>query len=320
MTARSLTLLALPLLLAGCVVVADKSDGIDPVDSADSGSGDSGGADCQAAVAVSNGGAAIAGDYALRIEVSPFNGAADDLSNVGVLDASGAPLPRWVESASGGAGVLYATVTDLPAGDSTLTLDACGSSSLPNEASEVFAFSETFSGGLGSNTIGCERVVSDGSGGYTSDEACEYSYAEESGDGFLSADVFASCYADPYDGAAVAITGSAELVAGDYQLSAYVRTQGSLYDFCSGTGKLNVVGNLNGSEVLRDECLMTDCGECATPDWRAVAGDVVTASAGVQDVYLRLQAGDCSEGVLDLSELRLERVVDPAPVATQSAR
>ncbi|MCB9760774.1 MAG: hypothetical protein H6739_13110 [Alphaproteobacteria bacterium] len=320
---RTSLLVLFPLVLFGCTAkdVTDDSSASDDTSGSDdtSAADDTASAECTAPVTVSNSGSAIAGDYALTIDVSPFPGAADDLSNVKVLDGSGTELPRWIASASGGAGVIRAVVTDLPAGDTDLTLDACTSDAQPNAVEDVLPFLETFTGGLGPHTIECERVQSDGSGGWLNSEECEYNHAEEGGDGFLHTSLMASCYRDPYDGAAVALRGTAHLSAGDYRLSLDVRTQGELYDFCSGTGHLFVVGSVGGNQLFMDDCEMTGCGACALDDWRIIDSPLYTSTGGDEEVYVRLQAHDCALGELDLSEVSLERVVDPAPVATQGS-
>lgn len=306
-------------LLAACVIEEVKDDTDDSATSDTAGTDDTGSANCTAQVDVSNGGAAIAGEYILVFDVADVPGAADDLSNVRVLDNNGDERPRYIPSASGGAGEVHVSVLDLPAGDSVLTLDACGSDAQPNDARNLYPLYETFDSAVPSN-VACENI--EGS------ETCSFEHATDGGDGYLHGSLRSSCFTDPYNGSRVALRDSIDLDPGDWRAVAYARMEGELYDYCSGSGGVSVIADIGDVTGWSDPgrsilalCSSTNCETCEQPDWAVAEGTPVTiGESGSVAFGALLYAGDCSQGDIELSWVRVERVVDPAPTATQAAR
>jgi hypothetical protein len=285
------------------------------------GTGGSGG-DCVVAVDVDNPGDAIPGAYALSIDVSPFLGAADDLSNVRVFDSGGTELPRWVAHADAAAGKIWVAVSDLPAGASALSLDACDIAASPGSAGDVFAFHEDFGAGLGARSdIRCERVdeTGVGSGVYLDGEECTIEHETSAdGDGYLRAALRASCFADPYDGAAAVVSTRMDLDPGDYKLLLNARMSGEHYAYCPGVTAMAVWGGLDAAGwVVSESCSMSGCGTCGETDWRTMESAAYALLGGPVVVTTMLESGDCSQGEVDLTSVSVTRHVDPAPIATQ---
>ena len=245
-------------------------------------------------------------DFAVRIDTLPIEGVALDGSNLRVFDDVGTELDRFVEDIGGLA--VWVRFAQLPVGATSLTLDACEAGASPdNDAGAVFAWV------LSAADFDDKWTVTQ-----TDFDNLHDIYAGVTmGGDTLTARAQASCFDPPYDGTLTTGIGALLLPAGDYRLEFAWDWEGGEWAFCQGTGKTHSSEvSIDGQSVLALSYTTMDNNSMSCEV--AVGNNFFTSApvslSGATPLEVRTVAEDCGYARLEISAMRLRRVLDPAPL------